>query len=34
MRLAPTMTLDGAFFWKAASEGRLAVKKCGGYGRL
>jgi len=34
MRLAPMMTIDGAFFWKAAAEGRLAVKKCGGCGRL
>jgi uncharacterized OB-fold protein len=33
-RLDPIPTVDGAFFWKAAAEGRFVAKKCGGCGRL
>lgn len=30
----PVMTTDGAFFWKAADEGRLVAQQCGGCGQL
>ena len=30
----PIVTIDGAFFWKAADEERFVAKKCGGCGRL
>ena len=30
----PIMSVDGAFFWKAAAEGRFVVQKCGGCGML
>jgi uncharacterized protein len=30
----PIMSVEGAFFWKAADEGRFVVQKCGGCGML
>jgi uncharacterized OB-fold protein len=30
----PIPTVDGAFFWKAAAEGRFVAKKCGHCGHL
>jgi uncharacterized OB-fold protein len=30
----PIPSVDGAFFWKAAAEGRFVAKKCGGCGSL
>jgi len=30
----PIMSLDGAFFWKAAEEGRFVAQKCCGCGAL
>ncbi len=30
----PVMTTDGAFFWKAADEGRFVAQKCGACGQL
>ena len=34
MRPAPLLTDDNAFFWEAASEGRLVAQRCCGCGRL
>ncbi len=33
-RPAPLLTDDNAFFWEAASEGRLVAQRCQGCGRL
>jgi uncharacterized OB-fold protein len=30
----PIMSVEGAFFWKAADKGRFVVQKCGGCGML
>lgn len=30
----PIMSVEGAFFWKAADEGRLVVQNCGNCGML
>jgi hypothetical protein len=30
----PFMTYDGAFFWKAADEGRFVARKCNGCAKL
>jgi uncharacterized OB-fold protein len=34
IRPDPIMTIDGAFFWKAADEGRFVAQKCAGCGKL
>jgi len=33
-RLAPTVTLDTAFFWEGAKEGKLLVQRCAVCGRF
>jgi len=34
MRLDPIVTIDAAFFWKAADEGRFVAQACGSCGAL
>lgn len=34
MRLDPFPSIDGAFFWRAAEEGRFVAQKCNGCARL
>ncbi len=34
IRMDPIMTVDGAFFWKAATEGRFVAQKCSGCAKL